>query len=584
MESMNLWQSVILISGCCLATWTSSGEEIELLVATGQPSPDGDGVFRNGTLVSGYDVEALTEDGAVIFTALLVGTDDFPSDEMGLFRSDGKNAAALYRTGDVFESQGVSYELLNDNFVDGKFVNVVVGDDGSGIVQTTIWTEDRSFSSGSSGLVFGENRFLAGVTGEVVEPTGGGESVTLITFADRYSTAGGGRYYHVGAFVDTDLVPPQPRVDVFSASFSDTEREEVSRLGLGEEIAQITTNLPVLVRDFAANSAGDLMVLSPRGVLVRSEGVSRVYGAMGDVTPDGLGTFIEVTAPDGDGSVFNAAGETLFLAAVQGLTGRFSALYLTGKNGELREILRQGDQLETEGEQIIGITEWRLNDEGEVFALVSRGSFDSLILRVDPDGRRHQLVATGDPIPSDDRVYSIIEQINANNRGQVSFLGKSSGAGFSTGLYVYDPSVDDVVTVLDDQGGMIGENPVVGLVEKGSTQGYGFNNAGQAAFSVVLEDGRQGIARYTPAQVGPAVRYEEAVAVSTDGDAIEVEVATVIGDHYQLLRSPDLKASTFGAVGQAVVGDGGLVKLRDNEGRARGRRGFYLVRREKAEP
>lgn len=569
-----------LLALACLAATEVRGDTLELVVATGGASPDGNGVFQNGALgASGYDVELLQQDGAVIFTAGLVGTSNPPDDTLGLFRFSDAQQEVLCRSGDGFASHGLDFVVQSTPpTLDRAFLDVFAIDGTHGITQTAVASEDNTVGSANGGLVFGENKFLAGVAGETIGS--GGSAVELSDFPGAYAAAADGRYHHLGRFVDPDS-PPQGELDVFSGHFSAPTRGDVVRLGLEEELGDLIGNTPLSTIGFAANADGDLAVMSTRGLLLRKDGGTRLYGAAGDVTPDGLGTFVRIAEPGL--AVLNEAGESLFYAVFDGLAGRLNALFKVDRQGELSEVVRLGEALEPGGPFVTVVSEWEMNDHGEVFVLVRRGS-GSGILRVDPDGTRVELVGTGDLIPGDTRTFASLEQIRANNAGQVTFIAASSGTGFSTGLHRYQPIAQRVFTILDDQGSSVDGNPVVELLPTGSIEGYALNHAGQCAIAVLLEDGRQAVVRSTPEPLAEVLDLQVVDEVMFGGSEVMLDVATTPGFEYQLFRNRSLRFGGFRAVGEAVPGNGAALRFTDPGALSQGDRGFYLVRRRVIEP
>ncbi len=568
-----------IVAASFLVGPTVHADVLELVVATGESSPDGNGVFQNGSLgASGYDVEMLQEDGTVVFTAGLVATAAPPADTLGLFRFSDDQRDVLCRSGDSFAFKGLDFVIPNSPpTLDRAFVDVFVDAGGNGIAETLLQTEDGTIGSSNAGLVLGTTKFVAGIPGESVGPA---DAVELIGFPGAYDAAADGRYHHLGRYVDPDG-PIQGSLDVFSGEFSDPTRSEVVRLGLEGELDDLVASTPLSTIGFAANSAGNVAVMSTRGLLLRKDGRTRIYGAAGDVTPDGLGTFVRIAEPGL--AVLNEAGESLFYAVFDGLAGRLNALFKVDRQGELTEVVRLGEMLEPGGPFVTVVSEWAMNDHGEVFVLVRRGS-GSGILRIDPDGTRVELVGTGDPIPGDTRTFASLEQIRTNNAGQVTFIAASSGTGFSTGLYRYQPIAQRVFGILDDQGSSVDGSPVVELLPTGSIEGYALNHAGQCAVAVVLEDGRQAVLRSTPEPLAELLDLQVVDEVGFVGSEVVLDVATSPGFEYQLFRNRSLRFGGFRAVGEAMPGTGAALRFSDPDALAQGDRGFYLVRRRLIEP
>jgi hypothetical protein len=254
----------------------------------------------------------------------------------------------------------------------------------------------------------------------------------------------------------------------------------------------------------------------------------------GQPLPDGgnLVWFGTDTSPD-----MNDAGLVVFPVSLDGATGQ-EAIYI-GSGGALTKIARQGETIPNSGSDLFRSFNGhaRINNAGQVAFIASitpvppTGHTPVAIFRADGNPLHRIIVAKeGQVTPNGVGIFSFLSfsPFCLNNAGQIAFLaGLDVDLSNNTtieehGIFFFDGTALHQVAREHDPllGSTITELRLAGTVRSNSggvaqAERSGLNEAGQIAFGFTLEDGREGIAIWSPASPPQLANISTRVNVQT---------------------------------------------------------------------
>ena len=232
----------------------------------------------------------------------------------------------------------------------------------------------------------------------------------------------------------------------------------------------------------------------------------------GDPAPDHNGTFDLATslgllhAP-----ALNEEGELAFVAALAGVTGPGTVgIFRASGPDHVVTIVRRGDQTPDHNGSFLdfdlsGINVLALNDAGQAAFLAtltgtSQGSADNSGIFRGDGSHLVRVVRKGDPAPDHDGIFSSFDHPAINNDGTVAFSATLSGTTNTRGMFRYDDAMG-LIQVARDGDPLLGKK-IAGVAFAPNTsrgkQHNGLSADGLVAFQFGLNDGRQGVAVWSP--------------------------------------------------------------------------------------
>lgn len=468
----------------------------ELLVQSGQPAPDGNGVFSDSIVFP-----VLNDAGQVLVWAnLLATTDPGPLDDWGFFVADRNAVSKVFRGGDLS--------------ADGNFLQL---DPGAVASNTPFLT--RPFGIDVSGRIV-----LAAPdsAGELAVYRGDGTSTELLVLDG--DSVGAGSVTNIA-----DSIPTSMQVnDLGEAGFSGFvelpgQPQQLSSLLRADGTAlQSLFNNGQVLPDNRVVSLGFLQGTSfsndgSMATVLRTEGAGVNFGIYasdgvdvikllhsGEPAADGLGTFIPGT---GVSPQHSSTGQVLSLYDVDDFAQDYVGLF-TGDGLSLDEVTRTG-ATSPDGniQSFSGAVD--INDNSTMvfgaFVATSIGSVRQLLMR--RGGQTIPIVSAFDVLPEpiglevrDPFAFVLNEQ------DQVMFSGFVIADGASReALFLFDPEFGLALVARTGQAfaGDVLADIEVALPLFPNTMRYShnaqnaFNNSGQQAFYYRLQNGQAGVALAT---------------------------------------------------------------------------------------
>lgn len=454
--------------------------ETEILVRSGQPSPDGNGVFGDN-----IGKPILNNAGQVAFVSnLLATTSPDVIDDIGLYRASTTGVDTMARGGQA-SAAGNQLDLQILQLASAVF-RTPFGIDGNGdvaFISTDSENEDAVYRANGTDLQ---------VVVQSGQNTSFGDSLNIGAAANGFLVNDAGQLAYLldsstqNLLVRSDGLVTQP---IF---------------GTGDALPG--SNTLVAFRAFGFNNSGEVVARlntsgSSFGHFVGDGTTTRLINQTGAAAPDGLGTFI--VAPIVPAAINNDSDVAL-LTGVDDITTDYAGVYLDEGAG-LTELTRTGNA--TLGGDLLGlISGLKINDRGDVlYMMVSSDNnrIDRLLLR--RDGAEQLVVSDGDVVNDQDpgtllttRGYTLNEAGQVLVAGTVQILGEPQRAA----LYLYDPrfGMAEVIRVGQELAGGTVQVITQALPQypvEPNTLGNaqtGFNDLGQIAFSYILTNGESGIA------------------------------------------------------------------------------------------
>lgn len=463
----------------------------DIMVQTGQSSPDGNGVFSDR-----IQLPVLNDAGEVLIWAnLLATTDPGPLDDWGFYRADRNAVTRVFRGGEP-SAQGHPLRLDPPAVTSSTFTRPY-GLDAFGRV---VLAAPDSMGGYAVYRDDGTDRLVLAQEGD---PTALG---TL--FGINATVPGTLRSNDAGqaSFLAFLSVPDQPMADAWVRADAGAP-EPLLYSGQSLPDGRTVANLGLL--NAVLNNAGRIgatLNTSQSGFdtgLYAGDGGSVVKLLhTGEPAPDGLGTLL------GGLVVFpfqqNDSGQMLAMAQVDDISQDYVGLF-SGNGSGLSEVTRTGAAT-TDG-TILNLTgQFLINDNDTlVFGAVvttSQGLVEQLIMR--RAGVMQPIVSAFSVLP--DPIGLEVRgpfQFAINESDQVMFSAFVLADGFSRkALFLFDPEYGLALVVRAGQafaGDVIEEievalpRPSVAMIYTGNAQNA-FNNFGEQAFYYRLQNGQAGVA------------------------------------------------------------------------------------------
>ncbi len=525
--------AVLIVAGL-LSTASAAQLRTQTIALSGQPAPDGNGVF------SAFGIPMLNDAGQVGFWARLSGTSGGVRnpDNEGLLRGEGGPVTQIART-----YLGRSYYSPTMNEAGQVAFEGWLGRDQN---NNNIW-----------GILRGD-----------------GQTLTEI-----------GRTLGINGLLDNGQVAVVGCIDQASQTCG-------ILLGDGQSFTQViqqgqaapdgdgTFGL-VTVAFPAFNRSGQFAFQVD--LLGATAGASRIYrkdgpalteiARTGQRAPDGDGVFADFYP----GLAFNNLGQVAFIVDLMGASSGHTRIYRSD-GSSLTEIARTGQPAPDGNGTLTNLKSTRsggalaLNDLGQVVfmaelpgTLPNAGAHHGVFLG---DGTKLiQLVRTGQTAPDDDNTIFGFTPPVLNDVGQLAFELQSltDAPGFlqitHIGVYLYDGAElvpilhpGDLVNVGGGDIRAIAHNDHRGSSGLGSAE---LNNRGQLAFDLRFTDGTSGVFLVT---VVPETSPPALLGARVSGDNFEFTVTGQAGVTYGLQASEDLKVwSDVPAV--SIRGPSGQVRV-----------------------
>ncbi len=264
----------------------------------------------------------------------------------------------------------------------------------------------------------------------------------------------------------------------------------------------------------------------------------------GDPAPDGNGTFdLFMTALLLQHPTLNASGEIAFLAALAGATGNATTgVFRSADPAHVQQIARRGAATpDANGTflsiDLAGVDVLALNDAGQVafqatLTGTKNGSADNKGIFRGDGSTLVRVVRKGQAAPDGNGTFSTLGTPAINATGQVAFAGTlagtSRGNADNVGIFLYD-DVHGLVQVVRLGDPLLGST--IGRVGFAPDQQYGrkhvgINAGGQIAFQFDLNDGREGIAVWSPGTTTTTTTSVTTTTTTLGGSATSTTVGT----------------------------------------------------------
>ncbi len=469
--------------------------ETEVLVRSGQPSPDGNGVFGDT-----FTPPLLNNAGQALFVASLLATDNpDPIDDLGLYRAGVTDVTTMARGGQLSAAGNqLSLQVLQLAQITRRQLMGIDSDGNAAFLANDSDNQDAVYRSDGVTLStvvqqgqdapFGDNLSIGpAATGFLVNDAGqlayllNSNTANLLVRSDGLLT-------EAVFFTGQTLPGPNTLTALRAFGFSNG----------GEVVARLNT---------ASNSFGHF-VGDPTTI--------RLINQTGAAAPDGLGTFVvDPRVP----AAINTQSDVAIVAGVDDILTDYVGVYVDRGEG-LVEVTRTGDPT-VGGDLVVLASGLKLNDGGDLlYSMVSSDNsrIQRLVLR--RDGAEHPVASEGDLVaPTVSGTINAVNGYTLNESGQVLFFASLFVPSVPqvSGIYLYDPErgLAEVVRVGQAlSGGTItmlnAALPLFPLEPNtiGNAQ-TGFNDAGQVAFSYTLDTGENGVALSTVQFVLPDLIFRD---------------------------------------------------------------------------
>ena len=452
---------------------------VDTIVATGDPSPDGVGLFV------GFDTPRINGDSQVLFGAALDGV----GDDRGVALADGSVLTLLSRVAQ--DPPAVNFTSFSSPVVGGAGVGGFRADFIDSVALQGVFT-------GSGGPVIEVAREGAAAPGTAgVYNSFDNPSINTagqVTYWAQTSV-GQGIFTGSGAPVSLVAIAGQPAPDLdgvfdsFASTVSINDAGEVAFLG------------------FLTGTAATQGVFRGTGL-----GVDRI-ARVGQEFETGR-SFAGFSGPSGTVAI-NNAGDVAFLAVVDE-TGDGVAdtigLY-AGDGSDVVPIAERGDDSPDGNGDLFGFNNPAINSNGVVGFIGTLsgslgGPFDNTAIFTGPAGGLLQIIVReGESVPSGNGVFREFGTgavPSLSDGGQVMFKsllsGTSGGVNDDEGIFIAD--AQEVIEITRESAPLGGSMVLKDGLEVISTHDpggrAGLNNHGQVAFSARLQDGSEGVFLYTP--------------------------------------------------------------------------------------
>lgn len=480
----------------------------EVVALIGDVAPDANGIFSNFT-----DAPSLNDAGQTAFHAYLSGTSGIGNDHTGVFIGDGVSALTQVVRGGHAAPDG------NGSFAD--FHRPAINQSGQAAFFARL--------SGTSGGVSDDRGLFVGdtVNGVVqvfregqTAPDNNGSFVIEVSSTDRPVLNASGQVAFFANLTGTSG-GSSDNAGVFlgngQSGLVQIARTGQTAPGSGFVFYRFNNSAPAL------NDAGllafsvttlDLQNFVLQDVLYVGDGVTDLVQIVsgGQSTPSGDGSFDRIRS-----LALNNAGQIAFNASLSGVTGGTNSLpaglYLHSDGTGIVELAR-ADQAAPNGDGVFySLGDTILNEVGQVaFAAglvdTSTGGSNNVINAIflaDGVSDPIEVVRVGMAAPDNVGLITSLGGPMLNDSGQMAIPARfTSTDGMilaDYGILWYDESVG-LVQVAREGDTFLGST--ISYIDMRHTDSYhgdeasGFNALGQISFRFELDDGRKGIAIWTP--------------------------------------------------------------------------------------
>ena len=528
---------LMVISVTTIASPIALGQgSIDIIAIEGQTAPDGNGMF------SEFGQLQLNEKGEIAFSATLTGADS-PVTERGIFLGAVDSLTQVVRSGQAspdgngrFFAFSTRPPPLNDagHIV---FVASLAGTLGGYKDSTGVFLA----ADGTLTQLAREGEAVPGING-VFE--GFTRSLPSINNADQ-----------VAFIADIDAPYPEPRLAVL-LSTPDSLEVAVASLApvpLGDGV--LSTFSEVKINDLGEIAFRARLVDGDYGLYHYADEQLNQVARDGQPAPDGDGV---IELRPNDGYLFDNHGDfTVFAELLDTLDGVDDQAIFRTSNGSLMPIVRTGEPAADADRWFYFLRQVTHNDLGQVafssvFGNLTGGaSFVEAILVADEQGISE--VITDDDTLGPDQIKDFKYFLSTNDDGHLAFLVTFvfSGPGF-------EPGHPDHALMLKSQHGLthiarpgdpLADSTIGRLVRIGTSprdeigQRAALNARGQVAFAFLLEDGRQGIALFTPVPEPSASALLLGAVISLAVGSRRRAAPTVLPQESQRDDAPDMGIS-----------------------------------------
>ncbi len=409
----------------------------------GLATPDGNGTFPD---TAGYMScnTLINNQNQVLFSAILSDTANEPSDATGIFLSDGTDMIQIARAGQVLPG-------------------------GDTLDHTYVYTASNAALNDA-----GQVAFYTHTIGESTNLTTGlylSDGSTITTIMEMGDTVPGGN----GTFMPfkPNFIGPTPVMNnqgqfVFSTWLENTAGGEADDSGIFYWDGSVLTEV---VQE-------------------------------GDAAPDGNGLFGEISIAC---AKINDTGSFAFNADLTGTIGGedYERAIFLSDGSNISTIVRDGDNAPDGNSVFAHIYLRDMSSTGQITfsaRLADANGTEAIgdgIYRYD-GGSITALVEPGDPLPGSSETIVYTGVVAVNDQGQVLFTADLSDGDY--GLFFYDDTLG-IIKVVSENDALLGSNILdltYGWTTIGGDEHSGFNNLGQFSYQFKLEDGRTGIAIWSP--------------------------------------------------------------------------------------
>ncbi|MFK7955021.1 MAG: choice-of-anchor tandem repeat NxxGxxAF-containing protein [Lysobacterales bacterium] len=454
--------------------------DTEILVRSGQPSPDGNGVFGDNI---GRPV--LNNAGQAAFIANLLATSDpDPIDDLGLYRASTTEQVTLARGGQASAAGNqLDLQFLQLGTLGFRTPFGIDASGSVGFISTDSESEDAIYRADGTDL---QAVLQSG------QDTPFGESLNVGPSALGFLVNDAGQLAYLvnsstqNLLVRSDGLVTQPVFASGQALPNGNTLTALRAFGLNNA-GEIVARLNISNDDFG-HFVGDLTSV-------------RQINQTGAAAPDGLGTFVVDPRLPAD---LNSQSEVALAAGVDDITEDYVGVYLDQGMG-LEELTRSGNP--TLGGDLLGlISGLNINDRGDLLYLMIASDntrIQRLLLR--RDGAERLVISEGDVVSLDVQGSLIaIRGFTLNEAGQVLVNGTVQilGEPQRAALFLYDPQFGLAEVARAGQPLAGGTLQVISpslpqFPLEPNTLGNAqtsFNDQGQVAYAYVLTNGERGIA------------------------------------------------------------------------------------------
>ena len=478
-------------------TLAQSGNQI--ITRTGNTEPNGNGTF------STFTAPLLNNAGQIAFGSTLNNTTGGGNDDVGIYRADGTTIDQIAREffiplggatlTDLSDPHGINNagQIVYTGTVDSLLISpasqVRVGSPGT----TTIIAAEGGPASNGRG---GTNGTFTGFHGifPAINDTG------QVAFLNVLNGTTGGASDNVALFRGSG----GPITQLMREGQAAPDNDGALSVFLISQPPSFNNTGQFAITDAVTGTTND------EGIFRGSGGAIEQVARVNQTVPNGDGSFRFISGQP----AFNDAGQASFIATLKDTAGGIadSSGVFREENGTTIQIARDNQTAPDSNGRFASFSNQTMNEAGQVAFQANlddtaggpgTGSDDSGIFR-GTGGSVTQIVREGQSVPNVGASFSQFFRPALNNLGQTAFTAFVTGAEVTFandhGLFIAD-GIDTVQIAREGQA--LGNRTVTSLAlqtstaEKGSTRS-GINDAGQVAYSAILDNNDQAILLWTP--------------------------------------------------------------------------------------